>query len=125
MREIVEQLGRAPDRLFVAVSTTGTIGGCVRYLQQAGAETQVTAVDADGSVLFGGRRGERKLPGFGAGVVPDLASLTSVTDVVRVTAGDTVCGARALARREGILPGASGGAAVSYTHLTLPTKRIV
>ncbi|WP_448260210.1 pyridoxal-phosphate dependent enzyme [Corynebacterium kalidii] len=113
MREIVGQLGRAPDRLLVAVSTTGTIGGCVRHLRETGAATRVTAVDAVGSVLFGGRRGERVLPGFGAGVVPGLASLTPVADVVRVTAGDAVCGARALARREGILPGASGGAVVA------------
>ncbi|OLT54094.1 2,3-diaminopropionate biosynthesis protein SbnA [Corynebacterium sp. CNJ-954] len=113
MREIIEQLGHPPDRLFVAVSTTGTIGGCVRYLRQTGAQTRVTAVDAEGSVLFGGRRSERKLPGFGAGVVPDLAALTPISHVVRVTAGESVCGARALARREGILPGASGGAVVA------------
>ncbi|MEY8566528.1 pyridoxal-phosphate dependent enzyme [Corynebacteriaceae bacterium 7-707] len=113
MREIVEQLGHPPDRLFVAVSTTGTVGGCVRYLREAGARTRVTAVDAEGSVLFGGRRGDRKLPGFGAGVVPELAALTPVSHVVRVTAGETVCGARALSRREGILPGASGGAVIA------------
>ncbi|WP_367620303.1 pyridoxal-phosphate dependent enzyme [Corynebacterium sp.] len=113
MREIVDQLGRAPDALFVAVSTTGTIGGCVRHLRETGARTRVTAVDAEGSVLYGGRRGERLLPGFGAGVVPDLAGLTDIGDVVRVSAADTVAGARALARREGILPGASGGAVVA------------
>ena len=113
MTEIVEQLGHTPDSLLVAVSTTGTLGGCVRYLRRTGARTRVTAVDAQGSVLFGGERGDRALPGFGAGFVPELARLTDVDDVARVPAGDTVAGARALARTEGILPGASGGAVVA------------
>lgn len=67
MREIVAQLGHAPAHLFAAVSTTGTLGGCLEYLRSARAATRVTAVDATGSVLYGGCRGERPLPGFGAG----------------------------------------------------------
>ncbi|WP_448852533.1 pyridoxal-phosphate dependent enzyme [Corynebacterium sp. 335C] len=113
MREVVEQVGRAPDRLLVAVSTTGTLGGCVRHLRDIGATTHVTAVDAEGSVLYGGDRGERLLPGFGAGMVPELSTLTDADRVVRVGVAPAAAAARVLARREGILAGASGGAVVA------------
>lgn len=120
MREIVGQLGHAPDHLFVAVSTTGTIGGCLRRIAREGLGTQVTGVDAEGSVLFDGTRGERHLPGFGAGVVPELAASVHPDRVERVTDRKSVEGARRLARTEGILCGASGGAVVAAVDKLLP-----
>ncbi|MGD7003307.1 pyridoxal-phosphate dependent enzyme [Corynebacterium halotolerans] len=113
MTEVVEQLGHAPDLLLVAMSTTGTIGGCLRHLRRIGAATTTVGVDAEGSVLFGGCRGHRSLPGFGAGVLPELATESRPDAVDRVSDIDSVTGARLLARREGILPGASGGAVVT------------
>lgn len=110
MREIVQQLGHAPEMLVVAVSTTGTIGGCLRHIREHGYETQVVAVDADGSVLFGGERGERILPGYGAGVVTDLSTEVEPDRVVRVAALDAVISAQKLAASTGFVPGASGGA---------------
>ena len=120
MREIVGQLGHAPDHLFVAVSTTGTIGGCLRRIAREGLGTHVTGVDAEGSVLFDGTRGERHLPGFGAGVVPELAASVHPDRVERVTDRESVEGARRLARTEGILCGASGGAVVAAVDKLLP-----
>ena len=68
MREIDEALDGDLDYLFVATSTTGTLRGCRDYLRANDRETRVVAVDAVGSALFGGARGTRRLPGFGAGV---------------------------------------------------------
>lgn len=113
MAEIVDTLDAAPDYLFVAVSTTGTLGGCQRYLASHGMDTTVVAVDAAGSVLFGGERGERVLPGYGAGVPTELSRAVHPDEVVRVEALDAIIGARRLARTEAILPGASGGAVVA------------
>lgn len=110
MAEIVAQLGHAPDTLVVSVSTTGTIGGCLRHIRRNGYDTEVIAVDAEGSVLFGGTRGERVLPGYGAGVVPELSTEVEPDRVVRVAAADAVRAARQLARSTGFVPGASGGA---------------
>lgn len=110
MREIHEQLGAAPDYLLVAVSTTGTIGGCLRYIEQHRLDTTVVAVDSRGSVLFGGDRGPRALPGFGAGVVPELSLLVHPHRVERIADADSIAAARALARCTGIVPGASAGA---------------
>lgn len=116
MAEIIAQLGQAPDWLLVAVSTTGTIGGCIQRLNRIGANTHTVGVDAQGSVLYQGKRGERLLPGFGAGVVPHLSTLQEPRRVQRVHDIDSVIGARALARTEGLLPGASGGAVVSAVY---------
>lgn len=110
MREIVEQLGHAPEMLAVAVSTTGTVGGCLQHIREHGYGTKVIAVDAEGSVLFGGARGERILPGYGAGVVTELSKEVAPDRVVRVEAADAVHAARSLARSTGFAPGASGGA---------------
>ncbi|MDY5784935.1 pyridoxal-phosphate dependent enzyme, partial [Corynebacterium sp.] len=110
MPEIVEQLGHAPDYLLVAVSTTGTVGGCARYINGNSLPTKVIAVDAQGSVLFGGARGERILPGYGAGIVTALSEETTPDQIIRVTAGDAVTAARRVARTTGFMPGASGGA---------------
>ena len=110
MREIVQQLGHAPELLAVAVSTTGTVGGCLRHIREHGYSTKVVAVDAEGSVLFGGDRGERILPGYGAGVVTELSKEVAPDRVVRGSAADAVRSARGLARSTGFVPGASGGA---------------
>lgn len=112
MREIAEALDHRVDWLFVAVSTTGTLGGCRRYVQQHGMNTRLVAVDADGSVLFGGDRCERLLTGFGAGVVSPLADGLVPDRVSRISELDTVAGCRLLARNEAIVAGASSGAVV-------------
>lgn len=120
MQEILEQLGAAPSHLMVAMSTTGTLGGCVRKLDEVGADTRTIGVDALGSVLFGGTRGTRLLPGYGAGVVTDLSTAFTPSEVVRVPDLDAVVGARTLAFREGLLPGASGGAVVAAALRRIP-----
>lgn len=130
MREIHEQLGHAPDYLLVAVSTTGTIGGCQHYLQEQGLETQLIAVDAEGSVLFGGQRGTRHLPGFGAGVVPELSKQVRPDRVMRIADGASISAARKLARSAAIMPGASGGAVIAAlqqldSELTEPAEAVV
>ncbi len=113
MDEILDQLGHAPEVLLVAVSTAGTVGGCARFVAENGLPARVVAVDAEGSVLFGGTRGERILPGYGAGIVTDLSRETTPDEVVRVNAADAVRAARRVARTTGFLPGASGGAVCS------------
>ena len=114
MREICERLPRI-DEVLAATSTTGTIGGCQAWLCAQGLcaqglDTRVIAVDAAGSVLFDGEQAPRQLPGYGAGMVPELAGFVRPDEVVKVAEADAVVGARVLARREGILTGASGGA---------------
>ena len=113
MTEIAAALDHAPDHLYVAVSTTGTIGGCQRWLRAHDAATRVVAVDSVGSVLFDGERGTRLLPGYGAGTVTGLSRQVTPDTVQRMSPAQAVDGARRLARTTAILPGASGGAVVA------------
>ena len=113
MREIDDALDGELDYLVVATSTTGTLRGCWDYLREHGRETQVVAVDAIGSALFGGTRGTRMLPGFGAGVQTELSAAATFDRLVRVSDLDCVVGCRRLADREAILAGASSGGVVT------------
>jgi cysteine synthase A len=109
MREIDEALDGQLDYLFVATSTTGTVRGCGDYLRENGRATRVVAVDSVGSALFGGLRGTRRLPGFGAGVETPLSAGAEIDDLVRVSDLACVIGCRRLAAREALLAGASSG----------------
>lgn len=121
MREIDEALDGDIDHLFVAAGTAGTVRGCLDYLHAEGRSTEVIAVDAEGSVLFGGEPGERLLPGMGAGRVSEIAEATHPDRVVRVNEIDCVVACRRLAAREGILAGASSGGVLSALERLAPS----
>ncbi len=109
VREIDESLGGALDYLFVATSSTGTARGCRDYLAKRGRDTRVIAVDAEGSTLFNGIAGPRKISGMGAGKLPELAREQRFHDVVRVSDLRCVVGCRRAAEREALLVGGSAG----------------
>src|SRR2546426_4428471 len=54
MNEIATELDGRIDYLFVATSTCGTLRGCAEYARNHHLETKIFAVDAHGSVIFGG-----------------------------------------------------------------------
>ena len=115
MAEIDSALSGDVDWLFVATSTTGTLRGCCDYVLEAKRDTKVVAVDAVGSVLFGGDRGQRRLPGLGAGVATALSRDAWFDRLIRVTDLDCAIGCRRLLAREGIFAGASsGGVAMAF-----------
>ena len=120
MREIDDALGGDIDVVFVATSSTGTAGGCADYLRARGRPTRVVAVDAVGSVLFGGRQGERMIPGLGAGTVPPLAASRSFDQVERVTDSGCVAGCRRLVHTEGLLVGGSAGGVLHTVRAQSP-----
>jgi N-(2-amino-2-carboxyethyl)-L-glutamate synthase len=110
MSEIVTQLGRAPDYLFCAVSTCGTVRGCGEFVRNNELPTTIVGVDAVGSVIFGGSSTKRLIPGHGASVIPSLSRPELVDKVVKVTDLDCVIGCRRMAQKEAILIGGSSGA---------------
>ena len=109
MTEIDEALDGRVDVLFVAVSSTGTLGGCLDRIAARGLHTEVVAVDAVGSALFGGTAGPRLIPGLGAGRAPALSFGRRPDQVARVSDLDGVVGCRRLARTDAILVGGSAG----------------
>ncbi|GGD97795.1 2,3-diaminopropionate biosynthesis protein SbnA [Paenibacillus nasutitermitis] len=126
MREIGEQLGPV-DYLFCGVSSCGTIRGCREYIRSRGWPTRIVAVDAAGSVIFGGEKGARSLPGLGAGIAPGLFQRDMQDHLLYVTDAECVRGCRDLVRYEGILAGASSGgviAAVSRMRDSIPAGAV-
>lgn len=100
------------DVLFVGVGTGGTAMGCVRYFRDNDVAAQVVAVDAAGSVSFGGPAGTRLLPGLGTSVAPPLLDPTAFDDLVVVPEIDAVRACRSLAGR-GLMFGGSTGSVIS------------
>lgn len=113
MREIDEALDGRVDYLLCATSTTGTLSGCARYVREHRLRTEVVAVDAIGSVLFGQPPGRRLLPGHGASIRPTLLDPADAAEVIHVSDLDSVVGCRRLVLREAILAGGSSGATVA------------
>jgi len=110
MQEIATALNGEVDYLFCATSTCGTLRGCREYIREEGLNTKVFAVDAMGSVIFGGCKAKRLIPGHGAAIVPKLFQPDLVDSCIHVTDLDCIVGCRRLAQREAILAGGSSGA---------------
>jgi cysteine synthase A len=100
------------DVLFVGAGTTGTLMGCARYFRKWHRPVLIVAVDAVGSVTFGGPPARRMIPGLGTSVRPPLLDESYVDDVTRVEETDTIRTCHRLARR-GFLFGGSTGTVVS------------
>ncbi|HVF42746.1 MAG TPA: 2,3-diaminopropionate biosynthesis protein SbnA [Pyrinomonadaceae bacterium] len=110
MREIDEALGGEVDYIFCATSTCGTIRGCAEYLREHGLPAKAIAVDAVGSVIFGGEKAKRLIPGHGAAIRPRLYQPDLASQHVLVSDLDCVVGCRRLVRSEAVLVGGSSGA---------------
>ncbi|MFC4123273.1 2,3-diaminopropionate biosynthesis protein SbnA [Nonomuraea zeae] len=107
--------------LFVGAGTTGTLMGCARYFKERRAPVTIVAVDAVGSVTFGGVPERRMVPGLGTSVRPELVDESWVDDVVHVPETDTIRACHDLAAR-GFLFGGSTGTVVSGATRWLEEK---
>jgi len=100
------------DVLFVGAGSTGTLMGCARYFRELERPVRIVAVDAVGSVTFGGAAARRMIPGLGTSVRPGILDESYVDDVIRVEEPDTIRACHRLARN-GFLFGGSTGTVVS------------
>ncbi|MBV8343775.1 MAG: cysteine synthase A [Candidatus Eremiobacteraeota bacterium] len=112
--EIWSDTGGAVDAFVSAVGTGGTITGVGDVLKTRKPQVSIVAVEpANAAVLSGGSPGNHQIPGIGVGFIPDVLNRSLIDEVVAVTDDDAFVHARRLAREEGILAGASSGAALS------------
>lgn len=107
--------------LFVGAGTTGTLMGCARYFREHRRPVTIVAVDAVGSVTFGGIPERRLVPGLGTSTRPALVDESFIDDVVHVPEPDTIRTVHALASR-GFLFGGSTGTVVSGASRWLEAK---
>ena len=111
--ELWEALDGRIDYLVAGVGTGGTITGAGSFLKERNPDLRVIAVEPAASpVLSGGRPGPHKIQGIGAGFVPPVLDRRLLDEVIAVDDEDALETARLAARREGVLTGISGGAAL-------------
>ncbi|MFA6990124.1 MAG: cysteine synthase A [Candidatus Gastranaerophilaceae bacterium] len=109
--------------IFVSgVGTGGTITGVAQLLKSRKPEFQAVAVEpAKSPVLSGGQPAPHKIQGLGAGFVPEVLDRSIINEIIAVSDEDAIETARNFAKKEGILIGISGGAAV-YAALELSKR---
>jgi cysteine synthase A len=111
--EILDDLGEAPDGFVAGVGTGGTITGVGEVFRSHKQDVWIAAVEPSASpVLSGGSPGPHKIAGIGAGFVPAVLNTKIYDEVISVSDADAAETARTLAKKEGILPGISSGAAM-------------
>lgn len=111
--EIWEATGGSVDVFVSAVGTGGTITGVGEFLKERKPGVHIVAVEpAAAAVLSGRPPGQHRIPGIGVGFVPAVLNRANVDEVIAVTDDEAFECARRLAREEGIVAGASAGAAL-------------
>lgn len=117
-REILRDLGGAPDVFVAGVGTGGTLTGIGTALREVNPAVELVAVEPDTSpVLSGGKPGPHKLQGIGAGFVPKILDTSLISRVICVSAEEAGVAARSVARLEGLLVGISSGAALHAARM--------
>ena len=111
--ELLEALDGRIDVLVAGVGTGGTITGVGEVLKERNPALQVIAVEPAASAVLSGRpAGPHKIQGIGAGFVPAVLNREIVDEILPVGDEAAIETARLAARREGVLCGISGGAAL-------------
>jgi 2,3-diaminopropionate biosynthesis protein SbnA len=100
------------DYVFVGVGTGACLAGISQRVKRHRPGAKVIAVDAEGSVIFGGPAGRRRIPGIGSLIQPSLVKAAIVDEVVVVAEADTVRTCWQLLRR-GLHAGGSTGSVLA------------
>ncbi len=111
-REIFDQMEGRIDAVVIGCGTCGTFSGVARYVKEKLPHALGVVVETQGSVLGGGQPGPHKVEGLGASFIPKTLDRSVCDEVVMVKDDDAFATVSALAAKEGVLAGSSGGAAV-------------
>jgi len=111
--EILSQMRENVEAIFVPISTGGTIAGISRFSRSASPSTMIVAVDAEGSVAFGGCSSPRKLTGIGSSRRSEFLNSNTFDELVFVSDAEAFSLCNILYSITGLKIGGSGGAAVA------------
>jgi cysteine synthase A len=121
--EIWDDTQGAVDVFVSGVGTGGTITGVGEELKRRKPGVRLVAVEPAGAAVLSGRpAGSHLIPGIGVGFVPEVLNRSILDEVIAVTDEEAFVGARRLAREEGILAGASSGAAL-HAALAIASRK--
>ncbi|PFZ87950.1 2,3-diaminopropionate biosynthesis protein SbnA [Bacillus wiedmannii] len=112
VQEIYDDFNDTLDWIVCPVGTAGLITGVAKGMKRLNPSVKVMAVDAVGSVIFGGQPGVRRLLGIGNAIVPGNVNRNLYDDLSYVNDADAFFITRELVSKEGILVGGSSGAVV-------------
>jgi cysteine synthase A len=114
--EIIKQCPTPIDYFVAGIGTGGTITGVGQLLRAAFPNVKIIAVEPAGSpILSGGEPGTHKIPGIGAGFIPDVLDTSLLDEVITIEDDEALEIARRLAKEEGVMGGISSGAAMAAT----------
>lgn len=117
-QEIKNQFSKV-DHLFIGAGTTGTLMGCAKYFKETSPKTRIIAVDAAGSVTFGGLAKKRYIPGLGTSKRPGIVDESLIDEIIIVEEADTVVTCHEILNLTGLLVGGSTGTILNAIY----TKR--
>jgi cysteine synthase len=110
--EIFEQMEGNIDAIVIGSGTAGTFTGVARYMKKKLPRVIAVAVETQGSILGGGPPGKHKVEGIGASFIPKNFDRSVCDEILMVSDKDAFDTVSALAGKEGVLSGSSGGANV-------------
>jgi cysteine synthase A len=120
-QEILRDFPEGFDALITGVGTGGHITACAEVLKARFPKLKVFAVEpALSPVISGGQPGPHPLQGIGAGFVPKNLHVELLDGVIQVDKDEAFAYAARCAKEEGILVGASSGAALAAVAKKLP-----
>ncbi|HJT71562.1 MAG TPA: cysteine synthase family protein, partial [Terriglobales bacterium] len=110
--EIFEQMEGQIDAVVIGSGTAGTFTGVARFMKRKLPRVFAVAVETQGSILGGGPPGPHKVEGIGASFIPGNFDKSVCDEILMVSDKDAFDTVSALAAKEGVLSGSSGGANV-------------
>lgn len=134
--EIWAQTGGEFDVFCAGMGTGGTLSGTGKFLKEKKPALQLVGVDPIGSLYYDYFKTGKlttphpyKVEGIGEDFLPSTMNLKILDEIVRVTDKECFAAARDLVRKEGVLCGGSGGAAVAgavkYAEMMGKPMRII
>ena len=112
--EIWEDTDGKVDIFVAGIGTGGTISGTGNYLKSVKPDVKVVGFEpASSPLITEGRAGAHGLQGIGANFIPDAYDRKICDEVMTVTEEEAYFYGRMMARREGVLVGITGGAALA------------
>ena len=111
--EIIEDTSGNVDAFVAAVGTSGTLSGVASTLKTYNPDLYVVGVEpASSAVLNGKEAGAHKIPGIGAGFVPQFYDASLVSEIMDISDDEALKMAKDVACLEGVAAGISAGAAL-------------
>ena len=112
--EILRDAGCVIDGFCSGIGTGGTITGIGEVLKEKNPEIEIWAVEPENAaILAGGSVGTHLQMGIGDGLIPPVLNREIYGDICIISDEEAIQTTRALARKEGILCGITGGTNVA------------